>query len=339
MRRFLLVTFAGAACLFGCADYRQKPTFPENAAHKPVLNEQAILGISGSADALVAQLIDADGEPAQLKLSLFDAHGGPSKDVLEAPPDTAKAVSAKLRRNGQQPLPLLEPALRAQWPEAFVEAQKLGFLPHPQALPEPGLRRFATTGVAANGSLPMLLRLEEVDGSPPALALILSEKVGGADLELTRMTLSGESVTPQLFVQNGVAWLVSGSYRDGAPLHRTVGVRRGLLGRGEAELHNLHGLTDYSAGDLDAARREFARAVAADDTFVDSLYNAAAVAALADDEASALAWLKRAAAADPARVQVLGRNDEDLRQLRKRKDVQGLLGLHRPPPENVPPPP
>jgi tetratricopeptide (TPR) repeat protein len=328
-----------AACLPGCADYRQKPTFPENAAHRPVLNEQAILGISTTADALVAQLVDADGEPAQLKLAIFDAHGGPTKDVLEATRETAKAVSAKLQRDGRQPLPLLEPALRDQWPEAFAEAQKLGFAAHAQALPEPGLRRFAATGAAANGSLPMLLRLEEADSSPRALALILSEKVGGADIELARMTLSGESVAPQLYLVNGVAWFVSGSYRADVPLHRAVGVRRGMLGRGEAELHNLHGLTDYAAGDLDAARREFTRAIAADETFVDSLYNAAAVAALSDDDASALAFLKRAAAADPARVQVLGRNDEDLRQLRKRKDVQGLLGLHRPPPENVPPPP
>jgi len=114
--------------------------------------------------------------------------------------------------------------------------------------------------------------------------------------------------------------------RAGEPLHRAVGLRRGLLARGEAELHNLHGLADYGAGDMDTARREFARAIAADPGFFDSLYNAAAAAALSDDDAAALAFLKRAAAADPARAQVLGRNDEDLKQLRKRKDVRDLLG-------------
>jgi len=339
MRRIVLVVSAGSACLLGCADYRQKPTFPAEAAHKPVLNEQAVIGISSAGDAAVAQLIDADGEPAQLQLLVFDAHGAPTKDVLDAPPATARAISLQLQREGEKPLPLLEAALRAGWPEAFAKAHQLGLSRHPQALPEPGPRRFAASGAAANGSLPLLLRLDEVGGSPAGLAMVLSEKPGGADIELARMTLSGEPVAPQLFLENGVAWLLAGSFRKGEPLHRTVGVRRGLLGRGEAELHNLHGLTDYGAGDLDAARREFARAVAADGGFVDALYNAAAVAALTDDDAAALAFLKRAAAADPARVQVLGRNDEDLRQLRKRKDVRDLLGLHRPPPENVAPPP
>jgi tetratricopeptide (TPR) repeat protein len=118
-----------------------------------------------------------------------------------------------------------------------------------------------------------------------------------------------------------------------------VGVQRGSLVRGEAELHNLHGLADYSAGDLDAARREFDRAIAADPNYVDGLYNAASAAALSDRTDDAIALLKRAAAVDPGRVQVLGRNDDDLKILRKRSDVRALLGLRRPPPEDVPPPP
>src|SRR5450432_1615703 len=133
MRRGVVATIAAAACLAGCADYRQKPTFPENAAHQPVLNEQAILGISPSGDAAIAQLIDADGEPAQLQLLIFDARGAPTKSALEAKPETAKAVSATLLRDGQKRVPLLESALRAGWPEAFTKAAELGFPPHPQA--------------------------------------------------------------------------------------------------------------------------------------------------------------------------------------------------------------
>jgi tetratricopeptide (TPR) repeat protein len=116
-------------------------------------------------------------------------------------------------------------------------------------------------------------------------------------------------------------------------------MRRASLRRGEAELHNLHGLQEYAATDLDAARREFDRAIAADPGFLDGLYNAASTAALEHRVEEAVALLRRAAAIDPARVQVLGRNDEDLRSLRERADVRALLGLRRLPPEGVPPPP
>jgi hypothetical protein len=49
--------------------------------------------------------------------------------------------------------------------------------------------------------------------------------------------------------------------------------------------------------------------------------------------------LRRAAAVDPARVQVLGRNDDDLKALRARPDVREILGLRRPPRDDLPPPP
>jgi tetratricopeptide (TPR) repeat protein len=149
------------------------------------------------------------------------------------------------------------------------------------------------------------------------------------------MPLAGAPVAPQVWLDGRVAWLLSGSVRVGdgsGALHRTVGLRRGGLARAEAGLHNLHGLSDYGAGDLDAARREFARALAADARFVDALYNAASVAALADRTDEALALLRRAVAEDPRRVEVLARNDEDLAVLRRRPDVRKLLGLVRPAP-------
>jgi hypothetical protein len=336
VRRIVVGIAAWTACLLGCADYRQKPIFPENAAHQPVLNEQALLGVAGSGDAAVAQLIDADGEPAQLELLIFSALGEPTREILDAPAAMAQAVSQRLRKDGHQALPLLEAAVRAEWPQALAKAEQLGFAAQPQALPQPGTDRIATS---TWGSSPVFLRVHEVEGSPKALALLLSESASGPEVELARMTLSGRPVAPRLFLAGQVAWLLSGSVRDGEPLHRAVGVRRGLIGHGQSELHNLRGLSARAVGDLDGARREFARAIAADDHFVDPLYNAATTAALGHDDDVAVVLLERAAAADPARVQVLGRSDEALRQLRERKDVRDLLGLRRSAPENVPPPP
>jgi tetratricopeptide (TPR) repeat protein len=169
------------------------------------------------------------------------------------------------------------------------------------------------------------------------MALLLSDEAD--EIELARMPLAGAAVRPERWIQAGIVWLLAGSVLPGEPLHRAVGVRRGSLARGEAELHNLHGFADYSAGELDAARREFARAIAADPLYVEALYNAASTEALADHAEEAVALLRRAAAVDPARVQVLGRNDEDFNALRRRPDVRALLGLHRLPPEGVPPPP
>jgi Flp pilus assembly protein TadD len=116
-----------------------------------------------------------------------------------------------------------------------------------------------------------------------------------------------------------------------------VGLRRASLARAEAELHNAHGLADYGAGELDAARREFARGMAADAELVDTVYNAAAVAALSGRDEDALALLRRAAAIDPKRVQVLGRNDEDLKVLRRRAEVRELFGMKRKSPADAAP--
>ena len=336
--RFLLL-----AALFACADFRRPPTFLEQAAGQPVIAEQALLGLSPDGDAAVALLIDAEGAKPQLTLSIFNAKGGQVRPVLPAPEAVARKVARRVREGGHRPAPILAAALASDWPEAAARSSELGFSPRAPATPEPGRRRWLVDGAKGAGSLPLALRLVESGDDPRALVLLLSERpTGGATLEeaeLARMTLDGVAVTPELWVQNGVVWLMAGSSLPGEPLHRAVGVRRGSLARGEAQLHNLHGLADYGAGELDAARREFDRAIAADPGFADSLYNAAASAALADRAEEAVAFLRRAALIDPERVQVLGRNDEDLRILRRRADVSALLGLRRPPPENVPPPP
>jgi tetratricopeptide (TPR) repeat protein len=331
---------AVAACLLGCSEWRLKPTFPEHAAGKPVLYEQAILGISDEGSALVAQLVSADGEGPHLSLLLYDRGGAPTRGEMVAPAEAARAVADQVLAEGRRPAPLLGAAVASHWPQALAHALDLRFSPRAPAVPEPGRQRFIVAGAPENGSLPLALRLDESD--PSALVLLLSAQPAGEsgeEVELARAMLVGTPVAPQLFIRNGVAWVLAGSVLEGEPLHRALGVRRGSIARGEAQLHNNHGLADYAAGDLDAARREFDRAIAADPGFVDSLYNAAAAAALADRAEEAVALLRRAAAVDLGRVQVLGRNDDDLKILRRRADVRALLGLKRPPREDIPPPP
>ena len=341
--RFFPLSFAFALALCACADFRQPATFPQQAAGRPVVAEQALLGLSNNGDAAVAQFIDADGAAPALTLDVFDAAGGPTRGIEAAPAAVARAVAERVRAAGRRPSPILAAALASEWPEAAARAAELGFLQRPPASPEPGRRRWLIAGVPENGALPLALRLFDSADEPHALILLLTESAAGAasgdSVEILRATLAGAAVAPELWVQNGVAWLIAGSLFPGEPLHRTVGVRRGSLLRAEAQLHNAHGLADYGGGDLDAARREFDRAIAADPRFADGLYNAAAAAALSDRTEEAVAFLRRAAEADPERVQVLGRNDEDLRVLRRRADVRALLGLRRPPPDNVPPPP
>ncbi|MBS2023983.1 MAG: hypothetical protein JST92_16385 [Deltaproteobacteria bacterium] len=335
MRRVALLL---ALLLTSCADWQRRPTFPESATGLPVLQEQAILGVS-ERGACVAQLILADGAPAELTLLVFESPRGSGTDSLSsrtidaAPPAVAREVAQRILADGKRLLPLLRRAVASSWPAAIDHAEALGFTQAAETPSEPGRRRWALPG--ANG-VPLSMRSLDLDG---ATGLALGEapqgEASGDEVELTRMPLSGEPVSPGVWIQGGTVWLLAGSVRGGTnvePLHRTVGVRRASLLRGEAELHNLHGLADYSTGELDAARREFDRALTADDAFVDALYNAASVAALTDRMDDALSLLKRAAVADPKRVQVLGRDDDDLRVLRKRPDVRALLGLVRMPP-------
>jgi hypothetical protein len=56
MRRLAL-----AGCLLACAEWRLPPTFPEQAAGRPVIHEQAVVGF-GPGDLAAAQLVDADGQ-------------------------------------------------------------------------------------------------------------------------------------------------------------------------------------------------------------------------------------------------------------------------------------
>jgi Flp pilus assembly protein TadD len=128
-------------------------------------------------------------------------------------------------------------------------------------------------------------------------------------------------------------WLLSGSIADGEPLRRAIGLRRGSIRRGEAQLHNAHGVALRRAGDLAGAEHEFERAAAADGRFFDAIYNAASAAAVSGRDDAAVALLQRAALIDRRRLEVLGRDDDSLARLRSRPDVRELLGMKRPPPD------
>src|SRR5258708_4357417 len=146
---------------------------------------------------------------------------------------------------------------------------------------KPGLHEHATLGISHEGNAvvapvvtargdgpplsPLLLRRAE--SHPAALILLLSEQPAGGsgeEVELARATLVGTPVAPQLFLQNGVAWVLAGSVLEGEPLHRALGVRRGSIARGEAQLHNNHGPAPYSPRGLDASPLGIPRALPAD---------------------------------------------------------------------------
>jgi len=322
--------------LVGCAEWRMPATFPEQAAGRPVIHEQALLGLSEEGVAAVAELVDADAEPPQLTLLAFDGKGSRRK-LLQAPPERAAAMARQIHDSGRKLEPVLGSLLAKEWPDAIAQSQKLGYRAQPPADSDPGRALFRVTGAPEAGALPLTLRLAPTEG--PALSLSISDRPGGDEIEVARMPLTGPVVSPRLWLRGGLVWLLTGSVRPGEPLRRTVGLRWASVRRGEAQLHNAHGLSDYAAGELDSARREFDRAIASDPAFVDALYNAAAAAALSDRAEDAVALLRRAAAIDPGRVQVLGRNDDDFKLLRRRADVRELLGMRRLPPEGIPPPP
>jgi tetratricopeptide (TPR) repeat protein len=324
-----------AAAASGCADARVQPTFPELAVNYPSIVEQALLGLNARGDALVAQLIAVEGTQPKLELLLFDRDAGPTRTVSTAPIEIANSVAARILREGNRAQALLGAAVEALWKDGVVQASQDGFSRAPPMAPEPGLPRWAVLGA---GGLPFSLRIADTASGPGAALLMLSEEPIRShdtdEVELSRMPIAGVPIAPLLWVAGSTAWMLAGSVSvsHGEPLHRAVGLRRGSISRGEATLHNQHGLADYAAGELDAARRELERALRADPRFVDALYNAASVAALTDRADEAVALLRRAAEEDPRRVQVLGRDDEDLKTLRRRPDVRQILGLARMPP-------
>jgi tetratricopeptide (TPR) repeat protein len=333
------VRLAWLSCLLlcACAEWRAPPLTAPYRVGEPLLQEQALLGLDAAGNAAAVQLIDAEGAGPRLELLVLDAQGGETRRLAAAPQAAASAAARKLRETGRRPVPLLAAIAAGEWADAQAAAVASGFSPRAPAAPEPGARRWPVTGAPGAGSLPLLLRVASSRGDPPAFVLLLGERpggqIGGDEVELVRQPLSGSTVEGELWLSDRTAWLLSGSVADGEPLRRAVGLRRGSLARGESQIHNGHGYSDYSARDFDAARREFDRAIAADPGFVDALYNAASTAAVSGREADAVAFLRRAAEVDPRRVQVLGRNDEDWKRLRQRPDVRALLGLKRMPPE------
>ena len=328
---------AGCLLLCACAEWRAPPLTAPYRAGEPLLQEQALLGLDAEGNAAAVQLIDAEGAAPRLELIALDARGGETRRLAAAPEATAAAAARKLRARGREPAALLAAIGAEEWPEARATAAASGFSPHAPAASEPGKRQWPVAGAPGAGSLPLVLRVASSAGGPPAFVLLLGERlggeVGGDEVEIARQPISGKPVEGGLWIQERTAWLLSGSVADGEPLRRAVGLRRASISRGEAQIHNGHGHADYSAGELDAARREFDRAIAADPRFVDALYNAASIAALAHRPAEAVAYLRRAVEVDPRRVQVLGRDDDDLKELRRRPDVRTLLGLKRMPPE------
>src|SRR3989442_14199089 len=100
MRRLALL-----GCVLACAEWGMPPTFPERAAGRPVLHEQALLGLSPQGDAAVAELLEADGAQPRLALLVFDRAGGPTRAVLEASLEGVAGASPGLRPAGGVTLP------------------------------------------------------------------------------------------------------------------------------------------------------------------------------------------------------------------------------------------
>ena len=339
MRRPISARMAGgiaaaASALLGCAEWRRPPLMAGYEAGAPLVHEQALVGLDAGGNAAALQLLDAEGRPAELELLVLDGLGGPTRHLLQAPAAVAAAAAAALRTAGREARPLLADVGERTWPAAVRTARERGFA---AALPERTAPEWRIPGAPAAGALPLSLRVAlEDQGDPPAFTLRLSldaaKEAGPRDVELVRQPVAGAPIPGGLWISNRIVWLLSGSVGR-EPLRRTVGLRSASLSRGEASLHDLQGRAWQASGDLERARREFDLAIAADPAFFDGLYDAAAAAARVGKADEAIALLRRAALVDRQRVQVLGRDDADLKLLRRREDVRALLGLKRPPPE------
>ena len=299
------------------------------------------MGVSSEGSAAAVQLVDAEGAPPRLELIALDARGGATRHIAAAPAQIAAAVARRLRADGRKAVPLLAAIAKEEWPAGVAAAAREGFLSIAPAAPDGSPRRWSLARAAANDAPPLTLRLAPSSGDPPALVLLLSAEPGPrerlGEVELARQPIYGTPVEGELWMTGDIVWLLSGSVDESEPFRRAIGLRRGSLRRGEAELHDARGSSLRAKGDLVGAAREFERAAAADPRFADTLYHAASTAALSGREEDAVAWLRRAAEVDRRRVQVLGRSDESLQALRLRPDVRDILGMKRAPPETSKP--
>ncbi len=91
------------------------PPFRSVRPGRRLLEEQALLGFNAAGDALVAQLVAAEGNAPALQLLVFSRDGGPSQRLLAAPEGIARAVAGRLLHDGARPEPLLAAALGALW--------------------------------------------------------------------------------------------------------------------------------------------------------------------------------------------------------------------------------
>jgi tetratricopeptide (TPR) repeat protein len=321
-----------ALALLGCAEWRMRPLTAPYQASAPLVQEQALLGLDGEGNAAALQLIEAEGMPPALTLLRLDGLGRPSRLLSTADAEVASEVAASVRAEGRAGRPLLFEAAGRPWAAAFAKARALGFAQVAPCAPETGERSCAVSGSAPTRAR-LLLRTALVDSDPPAFVVFVEDGSHDAlgEIEIARQPVAGEPFEAGLWLRGPVAWLLAGSVGKGDPLRRTVALRRGSIVRGEAQLDLAHGQADRRAGNLEAARRHLGLAVAADPRFVDALYAAAAAEAVSGHSEEAISLLRRGAEVDARRVQVLGRDDQDLVSLRGREDVRKLLGLHGPP--------
>jgi hypothetical protein len=319
-----------------CADWQRPPLTAPYRADEPLVQEQALVGLARDGSAAAVQLIDAEGTPPRLELLLFDAAGGPTQHVRAAPELIASSVARRMRSEGHKPVPLLGSVVQQEWPEVLASTAQQGFAASEPILPDLS-RAVQVKGAPEAGAIALLLHVGIADSEPRSFVLLLGVVPGAepcsAEEQLATQPISGTAVPGAVWMAADTAWLLSGSIADGEPLRRAVGLRRGSLRRGEAQLHNAHGLALRRARDLPGAEREFERAAAADSRFFDAIYNAASLAADSGRDEAAMALLRRAAQVDRRRLEVLGRDDESLARLRSRADMRELLGMKRPPPD------
>jgi tetratricopeptide (TPR) repeat protein len=306
-----------------------RPLTAPYAASAPLVQEQALLGLDAEGNAAALQLIEAEGMAPSLTLWRLDKNGGSSRLLLTAPSEVAAQVGAAVREAGREQRTLLADAAKGPFVEAFARANALGFESVAPDAPEPATHHYRAPPI---GGFAGFLRTRLVDDDPEAFLMLLGEDPRGVEeVEIARQPVAGTPFEAGLWLRGSVAWLLSGSVGKGDPLRRTVALRQGSIAHGVARIHFARARRARAKGNVEGARAELGSAIAADPHFVDALYAAAAAEAVSGRAEAAVSLLRRAAEVDARRVQVLGRDDEDLVSLRGRQDVRKLLGLPRPP--------